>query len=488
MLLDFLKAQVTRITTVVKSIYDVFYCNRLDVQLSISPLTFLVNKHGRMTAALFCAVVECFVCIGLLASCGIHAAIASTTPVMAARVYIIVLALWDYLLRHSTRLATNSLAYLDRTLLAQVVLLHLNPALFSIRLAHLIFVFFFGDNYIKYLGRHGKMKIYNPCHRQLRSWMSTYPFFWFVCAVVFDAIALLIFTTSVMIAFVFVYALDATAGQEDRHWAGIKDTEGGGASNLNKSYIPGDEISKALVRVAEVSEFSHTGIVLEYEVEKPKVKIFSGLVLFSDEDAFADGGVTHDKALDSPVLACSIVPLVEAVGSPRVKFPGTQKAKIRFTPLADDFVPNLKGLEASIHAPSSSSSTQKAKVRLTPTTDNFVHTLKGLEASIHAPSSRSPVSTPPTPPFVQPSPPTPPLIVKSNARPPVTQNRSMSSSYWAPAAPTVPIVIEAPKRRGGSGSKGTKDAEMVKPNGGLSRRQRHMLLMGASKARAQVSV
>ncbi|KAF9561077.1 hypothetical protein CPC08DRAFT_750145, partial [Agrocybe pediades] len=250
MFLEFLKAQVTRITAVAKSIHNVFYYNRLDIKLSISPLTFLIHEHGRMTTALFCAVLESFVCIGLLASYDFHAAIAYTIPVMTPRVYIIVLAVWNYVTRPSPLYSScqKSLAYLDRT----------------------------------------------------------------------------------------------------------KDP-------------------------------SRAGMIKDME------------------------GIDINKADTTPLLL------------------------------------------ARPH-------------RLLP----FAHSFNPL--------SRVP---------------TPPLIVKSSARPPVTQNRSMSASYWAPPAPIVPIVIEAPRRRGGrgSGKNGAKDAEMVKPNGGLSRKQRRMLLikllMGASRACTQ---
>ncbi|KAF9561073.1 hypothetical protein CPC08DRAFT_750142 [Agrocybe pediades] len=206
----------------------------------------------------------------------------------------------------------------------------------------------------------------------------------------------------------------------------------------------------------EVFEFARSAVPLGQEVEVPKVKLVNQEQVFVDlEDVFA---------------------VEEEVDFVNAEDP--EKARAHYlTPFAAAFVPGpkfKKGLEASIHAPSRpipsmSISTQDAEPpkKVVTEKDGF-HTsanptvLKGLEASMHAPTSRT------------------------------DQTRS-TLSHWSPAL-AVSVVLEAPRRRGGRSSragghklKEAKDAKIVEPGKKLSRRQRHLQLMGAPKSRPQIS-
>ncbi|KAF9561082.1 hypothetical protein CPC08DRAFT_446945 [Agrocybe pediades] len=60
----------------------------------------------------------------------------------------------------------------------------------------------------------------------------------------------------------------------------------------------------------------------------------------------------------------------------------------------------------------------------------------------------------------------------------IPTSRSMPPTHWAPA-PIVPVVLEAPKRRGGRGGKANKSVDGAEPvKKGPSRKERHMKLMG----------
>ncbi|KAF9561081.1 hypothetical protein CPC08DRAFT_817903 [Agrocybe pediades] len=61
---------------------------------------------------------------------------------------------------------------------------------------------------------------------------------------------------------------------------------------------------------------------------------------------------------------------------------------------------------------------------------------------------------------------------------PIPTSRSMPPTHWAPA-PIVPVVLGAPKRRGGRGGKANKSVDRAKPvKKGPSRKERHIKLMG----------
>ncbi|KAF4617182.1 hypothetical protein D9613_005627 [Agrocybe pediades] len=226
----------------------------------------------------------------------------------------------------------------------------------------------------------------------------------------------------------------------------------------------------------EVFEFARSAVPLGREVEVPKVKLVNQVqVLVGLDDVFAVEEEVDFVNAEDPELARRIVPLAQEVGPPRVQV-SNQKTRAHYlTPFAGAFVPGpkfKKGLEASIHAPSGSIpsmsiSTQDAEPpkKVVTEKDGFRTSanptvLKGLEASMHAPTSRT-----------------------------VDQTRR-TSSHWSPA-PAVSVVLEAPRRRGGRGSKAggnkeAKDVEITKPGEKLSRRQRHLQLMGAPKSRPQI--
>ncbi|KAF9561064.1 hypothetical protein CPC08DRAFT_762304 [Agrocybe pediades] len=356
MFFEFFKAQVARIVAVVKPISNLFYYNRMNIRLPILPLAVLIRKHDRTTTAFFLAVVETFVCLGLIATYGIHGAIALTVPVMEARVRTIARAAFVYALRLLSRLATRTLAYLQHTVAAQVAFQYINPALCLIRVVHLILALFLGKDYIhsiialikplpccacRYVGRNGKKKIFYPCRRKLQNLMNVYPLIGFMCDVLYNAFAIMLFFTSVIIAFAFVYALDVDAVRKD-----VIGVKGITPVHLKKKQEKQDK-KKPGVRHVKVSDFSRSAVSLKHYVGAPKVKVASRALYSGFENGFAVKEEVKSEKAEGPERARSAVPLAQEFGVPKVKVPN-QKTGV--TLVSAPFV--RRGLEASIHAPS----------------------------------------------------------------------------------------------------------------------------------------
>ncbi|KAF9561072.1 hypothetical protein CPC08DRAFT_446867 [Agrocybe pediades] len=355
MFFEFFKAQVARIVAVVKPIHNLFYYRRMNIRLSIPPLAVFIRKHDRTTTAFFLAVVETFVCLGLIATFGIHGAVALTVPVMEARVRIIARAAFIFALRLLSRLATRTLAYFQHTVAAQVAFQYINPALCLIRVVHLILALFLGKDYIhsiialikplpccacRYVGRNGKKKIFYPCRRKLQNLMNVYPLIGFMCDVVYNVFAIILFFTSIIIAFAFVYALDVDAVRKDVN--GVK-----GITPVHFKKQEKQEKKKLGVRPVKVSDFTRSAASLKHCVGDPKVKVASRVLYSGFEHGFAVKEEVKSEKAEGPERARSAVPLVQELGVPKVKVPNQ---KTGAAPVPDPFV--RRGLEASIHAPS----------------------------------------------------------------------------------------------------------------------------------------
>ncbi|KAF4617650.1 hypothetical protein D9613_005675 [Agrocybe pediades] len=366
----------------------------INAQDFIRPLSILLIGYGLSMTALVCAVVETIALVILVFTYGMEGSIMNLTiPFIFSRPKVIAAFVYVAVASHISPLATKSTIFIESAFIVRPTIEFDGPAqaLHILHIPYYILTFLFGEDYLtsttsylktlpyhvgNYAIRQVEKKLFYPCGGTLKK-MKEDPSLAFTLRVAFPLFAVIFFWTSIVAAFFVAYALDlatniTATGNKHRGLfiEGIWEPE---HTDTTLSIAEDDGASTAL-------SFMGMDTTLCSMIDDDgggKVKCLDGVVKAVESEQ--EGGIR--KGEDSE-FAHTIVPLDEEPAFPKVKV----FKQIRLTPFAPVFVPKLKGLEASMHAPA------------------------------------------------------------SRPAAPATQTRS-TSAHWAPAAPTVPIVLEAPPRR-----------------------------------------
>ncbi|KAF4617583.1 hypothetical protein D9613_005630 [Agrocybe pediades] len=424
-----------------------------DIESAIAPLAVLVNRYGLLMPALLCGAVEALASVLLLFTYGVDGTINRTLPLLEARSETIFLAVYAFICSRSTLLCSRVLVYIRSTTIARTAMHFQHPV---IPIAHRTLTFFFVENYFassftylknlphrlcNYARREGNEKIFNPGKRIIRGPKSEYFFLALAYRATFLVFSMVVFSMSIPIAFLFVYAFDVNSVVID-----IDDGHSGEESvdntlcgtfedgEVKASSDGGDEVVKeAVVEEQSVCEEGPEGVVVgQVPGIKEKMQWFD-YVLKEESHKVSEEKNEDEKKVDAP----------------KQQFGGKTS---RLTPFAVPFVPRFARAPQAATAPAFA---PVMPVYRAPTV--FRPSFPARRASVDwAPTSASLPFLPA----------------------PIPTNRSVPPTHWAPA-PIVPVVLEAPKRRGGRGGKANKSvdgAELVKK--GPSRKERHMKLMG----------
>ncbi|KAF9561093.1 hypothetical protein CPC08DRAFT_762334 [Agrocybe pediades] len=221
--LDFFKARLG-ITTVAHT-----------VESSLTPLAILIKRYGVFKPALLCATVEVIALVVNLFLHGVDGSVTRTMPLLESRTKTIFLAAYVFICSHLSSIGWATDKPFKSTAIAQTALHFQEPALRVLHIAQSILKFFFGENYFashityfktlprrfcNYARRQGKEKIIKPGKRTIRRMRRKYPFIAFACRAAFLVFAVAVFSVSILVAFLYVFAMDVDAvliGIDEEH-------------------------------------------------------------------------------------------------------------------------------------------------------------------------------------------------------------------------------------------------------------------------------
>ncbi|KAF9553970.1 hypothetical protein CPC08DRAFT_785922 [Agrocybe pediades] len=193
------------------------------IKISATPLPILVTRHGRFRVAVLCSLVECMAFFGLVYSYGVQGYVDVTLPLLGSRVWVVCCAALSHVASYLYSLCRKLATYILDTAVGGFVLRLKRPVFLVVQTTHSLLSLLLGEGYIGLTLDHikgllsfftscalglARRKVYAPCRAKLDEKKRSSLLVDFICKRAFELFALLVWGLSMVVAFVFVYAVD----------------------------------------------------------------------------------------------------------------------------------------------------------------------------------------------------------------------------------------------------------------------------------------